>query len=397
MRILALETVTNAGSLALWDDQTCRSLVGDASRRHGERLPTEIVSWLDELGTSLQDIDLLAVVTGPGSFTGLRVGIATVQGIALARQRRTLGISSLDALVAARQATSGEGGLIAPCIDGLRGEIFYSLIDTSAGRGAFEGWRRLIEPAASTPEVAAARIIDVAAGKPVTVLGPGAERHAEVFRSTSTNLSIAPLDTGTTIATGAAWLASVQSARAGSPHALQPIYLRRPDAELARPGPHPLDENGRGLSWRLRRATSPSDLHAVETLQADSFASPWGAEAFRWELEHTDVARLYVLVEPDDRVFAYCACWVVLDELHINSLAVDAARRRQGAGSFLLKSVMSEAAAAGARAATLEVRASNAAAIRMYESQGFHVEATRRDYYQDPREDALVLWKRALE
>jgi ribosomal-protein-alanine N-acetyltransferase len=93
---------------------------------------------------------------------------------------------------------------------------------------------------------------------------------------------------------------------------------------------------------------------------------------------------------------AYCACWIIFDELHINSLAVDENWRRRGVARYLLEGVLKEAAAAGARSATLEVRRSNEAARTLYEGLGFHVDAVRRDYYQHPREDALILWHRAL-
>jgi len=95
-------------------------------------------------------------------------------------------------------------------------------------------------------------------------------------------------------------------------------------------------------------------------------------------------------------VVAYCACWVVFDELHINSVAVDATRRRQGIARRLLEHVLGEAAADGARGATLEVRQSNEAARGLYEGLGFRVEGVRRNYYQNPKEDALILWHRNL-
>jgi ribosomal-protein-alanine N-acetyltransferase len=99
---------------------------------------------------------------------------------------------------------------------------------------------------------------------------------------------------------------------------------------------------------------------------------------------------------PDGRLVAYCACWMVFDELHINSLAVDFQWRRRGLARRLLAEVFRDSIAAGARSATLEVRQSNAAARALYEGLGFRVEAVRRDYYQDPREDALILWNRSL-
>jgi ribosomal-protein-alanine N-acetyltransferase len=113
-------------------------------------------------------------------------------------------------------------------------------------------------------------------------------------------------------------------------------------------------------------------------------------------LANSDVARLYALSGPKGELLAYCSCWMLFDELHINSLAVDEGWRRRGLARRLLKEVFREAVAAGARSATLEVRQSNQAARALYEGLGFVVEGTRRGYYQSPREDALILWHRRL-
>jgi ribosomal-protein-alanine N-acetyltransferase len=158
------------------------------------------------------------------------------------------------------------------------------------------------------------------------------------------------------------------------------------------------------MNFIVARATAQDDLSEVEALQRRAFINAWGAEALRWELQHTDVARLYVMRSegpagaepPAGELVAYCSCWMVFDELHINSLAVDPAWRRRGLARRLLAEVFRDAVRAGARSATLEVRQSNTAARLLYERLGFHVEGVRRGYYQEPREDALVLWHRGL-
>ena len=91
------------------------------------------------------------------------------------------------------------------------------------------------------------------------------------------------------------------------------------------------------------------------------------------------------------RVAAFCACWLVYDELHINTIAVDARLRRQGLATALMSRLLADAAAQGARRTYLEVRRSNLPAQRLYESLGFTVAAVRRSYYSHPEEDALVL------
>jgi ribosomal-protein-alanine N-acetyltransferase len=157
------------------------------------------------------------------------------------------------------------------------------------------------------------------------------------------------------------------------------------------------------MRTRVRRAEASESLDRVAGLQHQSFTSPWSADAIGWELRETDVARLYVLELEDaddapgsESLLAYCACWIIFDELHINSLAVTPEARRRGHARRLLSHVFREGVREGATSATLEVRRSNVAALGLYEHLGFQVEGTRANYYQKPREDALVLWHRAL-
>src|SRR4051812_46038494 len=108
MRVLALDTTTRAGSVALVDDNMIvEERPGDPSQTHAQRLPAEVLAVLDAHGVTLSDIDLFAVAAGPGSFTGLRIGLATVQGLAFVTRRRIVGVSALEALaqIASRDST----------------------------------------------------------------------------------------------------------------------------------------------------------------------------------------------------------------------------------------------------------------------------------------------------
>ncbi len=223
---------------------------------------------------------------------------------------------------------------------------------------------------------------------PLVIAGDGVARYGHVF---SAALPHASLDTEHwNLAMGAAILASARTAEAVQPHALRPLYVRRPDAVLAK-------ERAQAASGlTIARVTTPDDLTAVADLQRRSFANAWGAEAIRWEIDNSNIARMYAARTAAGTLVAYCACWIVFDELHINSVAVDHAWRRKGVARRLLEEVLAEAAASGARGATLEVRQSNEAARGLYEGLGFRVEGVRRNYYQNPKEDALILWHRDL-
>jgi len=146
----------------------------------------------------------------------------------------------------------------------------------------------------------------------------------------------------------------------------------------------------------VERMETDADLDAVAALEARCFTNPWTREMLAREIAQSDVAHVFVLRLPGHPVVAFCSCWIVVDELHINTIAVDHPHRRQGHATSLMRHVMEEAARRGARQATLEVRASNDPARRMYESLGFTVTAVRTKYYSEPEEDALILWKADL-
>jgi len=256
MRILALETVTRRGSVALWDDGAIHARAGDDARTHGVRLPGEILTLLADAGCSLADVDLFAIVSGPGSFTGLRVGIASIQGLALAGHRRVVPIPTLEAMaeswrlrVPGSAPWSGEPSgsptapgpegpglhpavvhptVVVPCLDGQRGDVFFAAWEM-VGVAPIEESREIIPAAVAKPEELVHRLKGMAASLLVLV-GDGALRHPEAFAGLGAGLWQAP----GTLAETAVRMAARRSDSAVSPHALRPLYIRRPDAELAR-------------------------------------------------------------------------------------------------------------------------------------------------------------------
>jgi ribosomal-protein-alanine N-acetyltransferase len=147
---------------------------------------------------------------------------------------------------------------------------------------------------------------------------------------------------------------------------------------------------------RIEPLSSPDEIEAVLAVEEASFTNPWTREMYVAELENRNVSYCYLAKDVDGRVLGFCSYWRVLDELHINNLAVLPQARQAGIGSALLKFVLNEGAALGARRATLEVRRSNELARLLYERFGFTVAGVRRAYYTKPVEDALILWRENL-
>jgi ribosomal-protein-alanine N-acetyltransferase len=147
------------------------------------------------------------------------------------------------------------------------------------------------------------------------------------------------------------------------------------------------------LRYWIDRLETDADLDGVLAVESESFTNPWTREMYTWELQNRAVCHIFVARTRDCAVAGFCAFWLVLDEIHINNVAVLPHLRGRGIGSALLHHVLGEARRLGARRATLEVRASNELARKLYERLGFYVAATRRNYYTNPVEDALILWR----
>jgi ribosomal-protein-alanine N-acetyltransferase len=146
------------------------------------------------------------------------------------------------------------------------------------------------------------------------------------------------------------------------------------------------------ISITIGPLSSPGDLDAVLEIETASFTSPWTREMYLAELQNVGISFCY-LARDGATVLGFCSFWRVVDELHINNLAVAEPYRRRGIGAALLNYVLNEGFRMGARRATLEVRRSNDAARHLYERLGFSPAGVRPAYYTNPVEDALVLWR----
>ncbi len=133
-----------------------------------------------------------------------------------------------------------------------------------------------------------------------------------------------------------------------------------------------------------------ADLDQVLAIERVSFVTPWTRAAFCYEIEQNKVARCTVM-RADERVVGYVCLWEIGHEIHITNLAVHPDWRRRGVGKRLLAFAMAEGGSRGVTLAFLEVRPSNAQALKLYESLGFQVIGRRAGYYFDTGEDALVM------
>lgn len=130
---------------------------------------------------------------------------------------------------------------------------------------------------------------------------------------------------------------------------------------------------------------------AIAQLESICFSCPWSENSVASEL--TNALSLWLVAEEDDHVAGYIGSQTVCEESDMMNVAVHPDFRRRGIGEALVKALETELRARGSRCLTLEVRTSNAPAIALYEKLGFSQVGLRKNYYRDPKEDALILRK----
>ncbi|MDP2982518.1 MAG: tRNA (adenosine(37)-N6)-threonylcarbamoyltransferase complex dimerization subunit type 1 TsaB [Candidatus Latescibacter sp.] len=228
MIILGIETATERLSAALLlEDSAVFERHEDSQSSHCELLAKFIAELAEEAGIGLPEIDGVAVSIGPGSFTGLRIGIATAMGLAFGLGVETCGIHTLTALA---WNVRIPGALVCPLIDAKRSEAYAALYRTGEGFP-----QTIIEPSA----IPLTELAALLAGKqePITITGPGAEKFRSILeKAGGPQLTfIAPESAKPSAAVVANLGLLVFKAGGGaSPAELKPVYLRRSDAELAK-------------------------------------------------------------------------------------------------------------------------------------------------------------------
>lgn len=213
MRVLIVDTALGACSAAVVEDGRLLGLRSELmTKGHQERLAGMARDAVAEAGGGFGAVERIGVTVGPGSFTGLRVGLAFAQGLGAALDRPVVGVSTLDALA----VSAPTEGLVAAVIDARRGQVYARLFRDGGGLGEAE---------ALPLDVAVDRILQAAAGNAPTLVGSGAPVLAEAFPDRLAGAVLTPLAAPTPDA-----LARLTATADPTTALPRPLYLRAPDA-----------------------------------------------------------------------------------------------------------------------------------------------------------------------
>lgn len=226
MKILAFDTATEATAVALWLDGAALEARDDpppgTRPRHAGKLLVLIAELLERGRVGWTELDRIAVGVGPGTFTGLRIGIATARGLARARDIPLVGVSTLRSLALNAETVEGVDAAAA-VIDARRGEVFAAAWSTGAGRP-------LLRPRAIAPTELARELDGLRAGR-VLAIGSGAVEFRQVLERSAAE--VPENGSGLHRVTAINHCRLAPDLRAGDPDQVGPEYLRLPDAEIA--------------------------------------------------------------------------------------------------------------------------------------------------------------------
>ena len=365
MIILGIDTAMAACSVAVIDTAVAQPLASafePMERGHAEALAPMVDQVMREAGVAYSAIDRVAVTMGPGTFTGVRIGLAMARGLGLALGIPVIGIDTLSAI-----AANDTSGLPLLVVSDARNAQVYA--------ASFDGNRRL----AMAPCVLSAR--EALDHLPVSGLLLGTAAETALAMSDRTDIQVSPASNLPAAATFARLVAEADAPTAMPP----PLYLRAPDAK---PQGVPLR---RASSLDFQRAeTSAAAL--LSSMHTEAFDTAWSAAEFA-ALLATPGAAAVIAVEQGEPA-GFILTRRAADEAEILTVCTRPFAQRRGVAKALLDHQFTELFRHGVARVFIEVAASNVAARRLYDKAGFATAGLRKLYYNNtdgPRDDAIVM------
>ena len=407
--VLALDTSTDMLACAVarvdtgGDDGALEVLAtGDhlCRRQSNVELVSTALACLEEAGLSMADVDAILTGRGPGSFTGVRIGVATAKGLSCGLGRPLFGTSALDA-VAWNAWVHGVRGLVGVVGDAMRGEVYpgiYQLDDAGA-------LRTFVVETVVKADAAVAAWAERADAADLQLTGDGLKKYRARFEDAGFARFV---DEGLWHPTGEGLLRAAlpeltgDTGASGDPALVLPIYTRLSDAEeneRRRLGMAHADsetttgvlEGLAGIHTQLR-PMSVNDLEQVVALEGRAFAAgvhtPWKQEMFYEELSLP--GRTWWVAHDQGSIVGYAGGVLAGERIELMDVAVSPERRREGIASRLIERIAYDGQMLGATEISLEVHEGNDSARELYTSLGLQQAGRRRNYYGQGN-DALIL------
>lgn len=411
MKILAVDTTGAFASVAVKnDDNEIFCEMSGNEMNHLQALFPMTQSALEKAGVSKNELEVIAVSTGPGSFTGIRIGMAAARTMAQALKIPMAAVPTLESFVYAdSEEESKEGSvLVCPMLDARRSQVYAAAYLKDA-----EGYKEVVKGGAyDVAEFlsAAAAAAEENSASFMHMFGDGSDSYiSRINEVTSVKTAVASENVRYQNAVNVLKMAeelALQGRLTGYGE-VKPDYMRKSEAERKLEAgqlgkkkkelkkQRPVFEKGEDIPDADEKITyrtaSFNDLKAFTELDARCFSHAWSEKAFEGELDGSKKTYYVAAENSKGKVIGFAGAAYVVDEGEINRVAVDPLYRGRGIADHMMDMVTENADKGGITALMLEVREANRSAIALYKNHDFVVEGKREGYYAQTGENALLM------
>lgn len=381
MKILVCDTSNQNASAGIYEDG--KEIVYELSfekRTHSETFMPLVHRVMKLAKMSHSELDAYAVVVGPGSFTGIRIGLAAVKGMALASGKPCIAVSSTEALARSCEnatATPREETIIVPAFDARNNRVFARVAEDDT-------MKTLIAENAYDADDLAVKIKNIpeivyGTRRQIIVVGNGADVMKMAFERNKVHINV--------YCAGGAAITPKGVAEAAFAHPelisardVKAAYCAVSQAERLR-------KNEPSEEFKIRLATA-EDIDRIMVLEEGAIPHPWQ----RKEIEKliTDENKCAFVSEKNGHIACYIGCEIVLDEGNIGNLVTEEEERGKGLATAIMKRLLEYLKERGVKNVYLEVESTNDAAILVYKKCGFRSYHIRKGYFGTGR-DAILM------
>ena len=381
MKILVCDTSNQNCSAGVYDDG--REIAYELSfetRTHSETFMPLVHRVMEQAKITHKDLDAYAVTVGPGSFTGIRIGLAAVKGMALAAGKPCISVSSTEALARSCEnatATAREETILVPAIDARNNRVFARAFEDDT-------MKTLIPEDAYDADYIAKKIKNMpevvfGTRRQLLVVGSGSEVMKQAFERNKVHINVYCAKGAAITPKGVAG-AAFANPELLSARDVKATYCAVSQAERLR-------KNDAAQEYKIRPAAA-EDVDRIMCLEEGSIPHPWQ----RKEIEKliTEENKCAFVTEKNGHIACYIGCDIVLDEGNIGNLVTEEEERGKGLATAILKHLLEYLKERGVKTVYLEVESTNTAALVVYKKCGFKSYNIRKGYFGVDR-DAILM------
>ena len=384
MKILAIDTSSKRCSVCIYEDShVIINLNNDDEKTHSVKLMPMVDQAFKETGLSLDDISLLACCIGPGSFTGVRIGISTVKAFADVKNIPVVGITSLESLAynvihdnSSVNTIDEKKTLICSLIDAKNNNVYCGLY-------YYNEKMNLIEIFAEDINVTIEKIKNTFVKNnfsDIIFVGDGAETYKNTIEDNFKNENICICEGESNFqcspSLAKAGLQKYNEGNYGDSNSIFPVYLRKSQAERA------LEEKIKILPM------TEADIEEISPNFQTEFDEFWNINNLKNDFQSPNST--YFVAKLDNEIVGFAGFLNICDEANIMNIVTKINKRHLGIGSKLLSQLITSAHEQNCKSITLEVNEHNAPAIHLYEKFNFKRIGLRKKYYNN-KDNAIIM------